>query len=510
MAVLPALTAVSLFATGCSAGSPSAARNAADAEPVAATAPQLAVAAAPAGAAAPSAVARPSGNASGGDLPKAVKSELKVASFDQRSGRAVLSGTATPTAPKGKAADKPSEKPADKPSGKAKGIAPQAPSGAAPTTPSSAEPSAAPKNGVAVGDVIASAPAPGAPHGVLAKVTQVLGTTDKGTEVNTTPATLDALLGASEAKGDVPVDPSTVKVEPLVPNVKVSWTKPGGVHVGPQGAKVPLGNLRLDVGASIPTPKGSPVTAEASASGFVQLAPEVEFAYSGKGIGSSGGPGTASLALSGNWSSQWELRGQAAATTADKPLRLPFAKLHADPVVQVGPVPVVINLDLTCYLQVDADGKIGVEVKQDMKGDFKVGGAYTWGKGWSGVSKADMTASPVRATATASGRVKATLGAEASVGLYGVAGVSANLAPYLRAEAEGSATAASDGSASATGKWAAYGGVDLTGALSAHLKIFGTPVFERSLPFDILHREWKLAGGEGSVSRPAGAAPKKR
>ncbi|MEU4210206.1 hypothetical protein AB0F13_09460 [Streptomyces sp. NPDC026206] len=489
-AVLPVLTAASLLAvTGCSGASPSAAGKGGDAEPVAATAaagvsPQLAVAAAPAGAPAPSAVAQP-GKGTG---PKAAKSSLKVASFDQRSGRAVISE-----------ATKASKKP--------KGVAPQpSKSPASSSSSSSSSPSSGEQTNVAVGDVIASAPAPGAPHGVLAKVTQVLGKTEQGTEVNTSPATLDALLGDSEAKGKVPVDPSAVTVDPLVQGVKVSWAKPGGVHVGPQGAKVPLGTLRLDVGASIPTPKDSPVQAEASARGFVQLAPEVDFSYDGKGFGSGRGPGTASLALSGDWASAWELKGQAAATTADKPLRVPLAKLHADPVIQVGPVPVVVNLDLTCYLQVDAEGKLSVDVKQDLKGDFKVGGAYTWGKGWTPVSKADMTASPVRATATASGKVKAALGAEASVGLYGAVGVSANLSPYLRAEGEGSATAATDGSASASGKWAAYGGVDLTGALQAQLKIFGTPLFEKRLPLDILHREWKLAGGEGAVSVP----PKKR
>ncbi|WP_435840773.1 hypothetical protein [Streptomyces cinnamoneus] len=483
-AVLPALTAASLLAvTGCSGASPSAAGKGGDAEPVAATAPantspQLAVAAAPAGGAAPSAVA----HSAKGAGPKAASSSLKVASFDRNSGRAVISG---PTAA--------SKKP--------KGVAPQ-PS-KAPSSGSTGTPAPAAQTNVAVGDVIASAPAPGAPQGVLAKVTEVLGKSEKGTEVKTAPATLDALLGESEAKGKVPVDPSTVAVDPLVQGVKVSWAKPGGVHVGPQGAKVPLGSLRLDVGAAIPTPAGSPVQAEASARGFVQIAPEVDFSYNGKSSGR--GPGTAGLSLSGDWSSAWELKGQASATTADKPLRLPLAKLHADPVIQVGPVPVVVNLDLTCYLQVDAEGKLSVDVKQEMTGDFKVGGAYTWGKGWSSDSRAAMNASPVRATATASGKVKAALGAEASVGLYGAVGVSANLSPYLRAEGEGTATASSDGKASATGKWAAYGGVDLTGALQAQLKIFGTPLFERRIPLDIFHKEWKLAGGEGTVN-----APKKR
>ncbi|MEU2511963.1 hypothetical protein [Streptomyces syringium] len=480
-ALLPALAAASLLVAGCSAASPSPAAAGGDAEPkggaspAAAPAPQLAVQAAPARAAgAPSAVARPSG---GGR--QAQKSSLKIASFDRKSGRAVISG----------ASDAPKK--------------PTAGHG----TPPKATP---PKSAVAVGDVIASAPAPGAPNGVLAKVTKVLGKTEQGTEVNTAPATLGALLGDAKADGKVPVDPAAMKVEPLLRGTKVSWAKTGDVRFGPQGGKVPLGSLRIDVGASVPTAKGAPVSAEASVAGFVQLAPEVDFSYNGGGFGSAGSPGTASLGLSGDWSSQWELKGQAAGSTKDgKPLRLPFAKLHAAPVIQVGPVPVVVNVDLTCYLQVDGDGRIGVDVKQSVKGDFRVGGDYTRGKGWSPVSKSDLKATPVVATATAAGQVKATLGAEAAVGLYGMAGVNAELAPYLRAEAEGSATGASDGTASATGRWAAFGGFDLSGALQAQLRIFGTPIFEKRIPLGSLHREWKLGGGQGSVSTaPRAKGPK--
>ncbi|MFF4408062.1 hypothetical protein [Streptomyces sp. NPDC001404] len=475
-AVLPALTAASLLVvTGCSGSSGTSAAGKTDrTEPVAAAGaadahPQLAVAAAPAGGGAPSAVATPQ---SGGK--PAAKSSLKVAEFDKSSGRAVISGK-----------EKDGGKDGDKDKGKGGTTKPAAP--------------------VAVGDVIASAPAPGAPQGVLAKVTEVVGTTKQGTEVKTAPATLGALLGGSTAKGQVPVDPSAVKVEPLAPKVKVSWAKTGGLHFGPEGAQLPLGSLRVDVSAALPTVTGKAGPAQgsvdASANGFVQLSPEVDFAYDGKGT-ATGTPGTASLSLSGDWASQWELKGQAAATTADgKPLRVPFAKLHADPVITVGVVPVVVNLDLTCYLQVDADGKVSVDVKQDVKGDFKVGGSYSRAKGWAPVAKANMSGTPVTATATAAGKVKAALGAEASVGLFGSVGVTGNVAPYLRAEVEGTASGSSDGTGSLVGKWAAYGGVDLSGALRAHLDIFGTPVFERSIPLGPLNREWKLGGGEGAVRR---------
>ncbi|MGK5729850.1 hypothetical protein [Streptomyces sp. URMC 124] len=479
---LPVITAASLLATGCSAASgPSGSDTGAGTEKAAAARPpaaepQLAVRAAPEGAGAPSAVARPSGSGK-----TAQKSSLKVASFDRSSGRAVISGAAKP--PKGLA---PGRTPT--PSGPAGSGAPEKP----------AKPQ---KNDqVAVGDVIASAPAPGAPDGVLAKVTKVLGTTDKGTEVTTAPATMGALLGDAKAGGSVPVDPSTVGVEPLVKGVKVSWAKTGDLHFGPKGAKLPLGNLRLDVGTSIATAKDAPASASASASGYVQLAPEVNFAYDGGGSGFGGAPASASVSLSGDWSSQWELKGQAAASTDGKPLRLPFAKLHASPVIQVGAVPVVVNLGLTCYLQVDADGHVNVDVKEDLKGGFRVGGTYTKGKGWTPVNTSDFSATSPQASVSAAGKVKAALGAEASVGLYGAVGVTADVAPYLRAEVEGRAAAAADGSASATGKWSAYGGLDLAGALQLQLKIFGTPIFQKPIPLGSLHKEWKLAGGEGTVS----------
>ncbi|MER5513139.1 hypothetical protein [Streptomyces sp. NPDC002763] len=366
------------------------------------------------------------------------------------------------------------------------------------STSSSAAPSASPSataatGQAAVGDVIASAPAPGAPDGLLAKVTKVIGETDEGTEVQTAPATLDALLGDDTAKGTVPVDPDAFDVDKLLPDVKVSWAKSGDVRVGPAGATVPLGSLRLDVSAEVPTAVGAPASASASVSGFVQVAPQVDFAYGGAGTGTA--PGSAYLGVSGDWDSGWAVKGRVAAGTAT-PLRIPFAKLHADPVLQVGPVPVVVNLDLTCYLQITGDGRITVDVEQSLKGDFKAGGTFGTAQGWTPVSSSDMTSTPVRTSVTTAGGVKTALGAEASVGLYGAVGVTADLAPYLRGEASGTVTAASaTPGADAHGAWNLYGGVDLSGTLRLQLSIFGTPVLQRSIPLGALHREWKLAGG---------------
>ena len=90
--------------------------------------------------------------------------------------------------------------------------------------------------------------------------------------------------------------------------------------------------------------------------------------------------------------------------------------------------------------------------------------------------------------------MKATLGAEASVGLYGAVGVTADLAPYLRGEVSASATPGS-----VVGAWKIYGGVDLAGWLQLQLSIFGTPIFEHRIPLGALHKEWTLAQGKGAL-----------
>jgi hypothetical protein len=370
---------------------------------------------------------------------------------------------------------------------------------------SGSAPGSAPAAGsrpVAVGDVIASAPAPGAPDGLLAKVTDIVGTTKdgSGTTVQTEPAELNSVLGESKADGTVPVDPSTMDIDPLVQGVKVSWAKTGDLTFGPQGAKLPLGSLRIDVGAAVETAAGAPASAAASVHGFVQLAPEVAFSYDGSGAGTGAAPGGAFLGLTGDWASKWSLKGRAAGTTDGKPVRVPFAELHADPVIQVGPVPIVVNLDLVCYFQVNADGRVTVDVEQDLKGDFRVGGNFTWAKGWTGVSESDMTGEPLKATITATGKVKAALGAEATIGLYGTVGVTADLAPYLRAEADATAEGSANGTGSAKGAWALYGGVDLTGTLNIQLSIFGTPIFQKKIPLGALQKEWLLTRGEAATT----------
>ncbi|NEC86430.1 hypothetical protein [Streptomyces sp. SID12501] len=495
-ALLASVTVAALLTTGCSASSSTEADSAGAAAaeiPAAANTPdQLAVVQAPLGNAAPTAVATQNAAEDGAG---ARKSSLKVASYDKKSGRAVITAKSV-TAP-ADGTKTPSASPAS-----------SAPSSA---SPSATETTAAPAAPVAVGDVIASAPAPGAPDGLLAEVTEVVGdAADGGTEVVTKSAELSSVLGESKAEGDVPVDPSAIEVDPLVEGVKVSWAKTGDLTFGPEGARLPLGSLRIDVGAAIATAEGAPASASASVQGFVQLAPEVAFSYDGSGSGTGSSPGGAFLGLTGDWASKWSLKGRAAGTTTTdgKPLRIPFAKLHSDPVIYAGPVPIVVNLDLVCYFQIDADGKVTVDVEQDLKGDFRVGGSFSWSKGWQSVSESEMTGTPLDVNVTATGDVKASLGAEASIGLYGTVGVSADLAPYLRVEADAAAGGSSNGTGSASGTWALYGGLDLSGALQIQLTIFGTPIFQTRIPLGELHKEWPLAKGEASATTaPATVKP---
>ncbi|MFF3943108.1 hypothetical protein [Streptomyces phaeofaciens] len=469
---MPALAASALLlAAGCSsppsqADTPAstATRPAGTGASPASADRSLAVAAAPAGTA--TATARP--GSSGGE---AHRTELSVSSYDRKTRRAVISS------------DDDTDGPGSSPSAGASSPAADSPSPSASETP----------HRTAVGDVIASAPAPGAPQGLLAKVTEVIGETERGTEVQTEPAHLNALLGDDTAKGSVPVDPADFAVDKLLPDVDVSWSRTGDVHVGPEGATVPLGSLRLDVRAELPTAGDAAASASASVEGFVQVAPQVDFRYGGAGADTA--PASAYLGVSGDWTSGWALKGRAGASAA--PVRIPFATLHADPVLQVGPVPVVVNLDLTCYVQISGDGKVTVDVEQNVKGDFTAGGTFGAAQGWTPVSSSDMTSTPVRTSVTTAGSVKAALGAQATVGLYGSVGVIADLAPYVRGEGTGTVTGTDD-VFEADGSWAVYGGVDLNGTLRLQLSVFGTPVLQRDIPLGALHREWKLAGGKTS------------
>ncbi|WP_406205995.1 hypothetical protein OH807_31945 [Kitasatospora sp. NBC_01560] len=399
---------------------------------------------------------------------------LQLTGYDAAAGTAVLSATA-PAGPVTTGSAAPS---------------------VAPTTPAATTPGAAPTPAEAVkpGQLLASPPTEAAPQGALVAVTAVKSVTGGAVTVATRPATLSELLGKAEADGQVPVDPKAIKVTPLVKDLKATVSHESGTTRADAS-----GTLEVDVKAPIPLPEG--LSADASAS--LQLHPALRFAYHGAGIGS---PRTASIGFDLGAHAQWKVTGDLARSTGAAPIRLPFAKLQASPVITVAGLPIVVNLGLTCYLEIGADGKVHVEAEQEITGTWAVHADYTGGRGWtSSTDAADTKVSPVHVRLSGKAAVRAALAAEVSVGLYDAVGVEATVAPYLRAQADGSlAVDVPGGTPQLQGSWALLGGVDLNGALSAHLKVFGTPIVEGKLPLPPFHREWPLLTGALPSATPKG------
>ncbi|MFI0914848.1 hypothetical protein [Streptomyces abikoensis] len=439
----------------------------------------------------PSAVAIPAG---GGV--KTRKSAVKVDSIDQNSGRAVISQTLARPTPSASGTPGPSATGAEK----------------QPTEKQSTEKQPTEGKPVAVGDIVASKPVPGAPQGLLAKVTKVERTTSKGTEVRTAPVDLSTVLGDTEVKSKLPVAPSGFKVDSLVPGVKVSWAERGNVHAGPEGLKLPFGSLRVDVDTSLDTEKdakgeGVESPTKASFKGFVQLAPEVDFNYYGRGSGD--GPSGTGLRLTGDWSSAFHFKGRTAPTTNGKPVRVPFVVLHANPTFYIGELPVTVNIDLTCYVLIDAAGRMSLDVQQDpVKGDFTLGSAFSLREGWQPEAKAGFTPGTLKASASAAADAKIRFGTEANLGLYGSVGVKGDVAaPYVRTEVKGVAGASTEGRAAADADWKLFAGVELEGWVMPYLKIGGVQALAVRLPMPQVRREVQLAHGKGAIRIPQPRTP---
>ncbi len=322
-------------------------------------------------------------------------------------------------------------------------------------------------------------------------VTGVRPGTGNTVNLTTRPATLAELLGGTEADGSVPVDPHGITVTPLVKDLKATVGADGnGVQADASGT------LEVDLKAPVPLPEG----ASLDASGSLQLHPAVHFAYHGAAAGS---PRTASIGFDLGAHAQWKVTGDVARNTGAAPVRVPFAKLQASPVLTVAGLPVVVNLGLTCYLEVSADGQVHLEAEQDAAGTWAVRADYTGGKGWTPVTNAETKVNPVHVRLNGKAGVRAALGAEISLGLYDTVGVETTVAPYLKAQVEGSLVADSSGNPpQAQGSWSLVGGVDLNGSLLAHLKVFGTPIIEGKLPLPPFHREWPLLGGSAALPSP--------
>ncbi len=401
--------------------------------------------------------------------PATAATDLRLTAYDPAAGTAVLSAGAAPSAN-------------------------AAPSAAPAPSASSPAPSSSPfTQAVQAGRLLASPPTEAAPQGALLAVTAVRPGAGNTLALTTRPATLPELLGAAEADGTVAVDPRTIKVVPLVKDVTATVGRDNGTTKAEAS-----GTLEVDAKAPIPLPGG--VTAEAS--GELSLHPAVRFAYHGAGPGT---PRTASIGFDLGARAHWKVTGDFNRATAT-PVRVPFAKLQASPVLTVAGLPVVVNLGLTCYLEVGADGQVHVEAEQEATGTWAVRADYTGGRGWTSSADApDTKVSPVHVRLNGKAAVRATLGTEVSVGLYDAVGVEATVAPYLQARADGSlAVDVPGGTPQLQGNWGLHGGIDLTGALLAHLKVFGTPLIEGRLPLPAFHREWPLLTGSLPAPAPKG------
>ncbi|MFJ8476186.1 hypothetical protein [Kitasatospora sp. NPDC094011] len=421
----------------------------------------------------------------GGAVAAATKS-LQLTGYDPGKGTAVLTAagpTGSPSAaPSGAPSASPSAAPTNSPSAAA--TASTTATATPPATASATTAAAA----VQPGQLIASPPTAAAPQGALVAVTGVNPGTGNTLNLTTRPATLAELLGRTEADGQAPIDVHGIQVTPLVKDLKAT------AGVDGNGVKADAsGTLELNVKAPVPLPEG----ASLDASGSLQLHPAVHFAYHGAAAGS---PRTASVGFDLGAQAHWKVTGDVARNTGAAPVRVPFAKLQASPVLNVAGLPVVVNLGLTCYLEVSADGQVHLETEQDATGTWAVRADYTGGKGWTPTTSADTKVSPVHVRLAGKASVRAALGVEASVGLYDTVGVEATVAPYLSARADGSLAVDLPGNGpEVKGSWALVGGVDLNGALTAHLKVFGTPLFEKSLPFPPFHKEWPLLTGTATL-----------
>jgi predicted small secreted protein len=371
---------------------------------------------------------------------------LKLASYNQQSGKVVLAAVTS--------------------------------TGATPSPSASAAATAA----VRPGQLIDSPPTTAAPRGALLAVTAVKPAADGKVEATTRPATISELLGEASTKIRAALDPHQIQITPQVKNLKTSYVpRPDGASGSASAV------LELDANDSIPLPGGG----SATLSGSIALDPSVEFSYHGAhGILSTDQAKVGfDLGAHADWHVTAGLRG---ATTG--PVRFPIANLTATPTVTVGAVPVVITLNLTVYAEISADGSVTVDAAQSVDGDWGIHADYAKGAGWTSATEPVSTkVSPVKAEFAGTADVRTGLVAEGSVALYDAVGVKATIEPYLRAAVHGTVGIDSGaGKPVVTGKAGLYAGLDVNGAVMARIAILGTPLLEKDLPFNVYQNEWPI------------------
>jgi hypothetical protein len=391
---------------------------------------------------------------------------------------------------------------------------------------------------VQTGDVIASPPSKAAPNGALFTVAKTTKTA-AGTKVTTAPATLSDALGATVVDRTFPAEDLTMTVKTLAAGVKpvagtpalsgsgtattTSSASPSAspsvsssptASASPGGAALPSlavggttilnptrtadGGLLLSLNIPLTgvagitgTSKGGPTLA-----GWVGLTPKLVFSYGQKSVDGAK-PFQAEIGVGGKYTYGWQVHAALAglADTGEKAISLPFATVHLSQTFWIGPVPVVLSVDLTYFYRLTASGDLSIDSEQTTTGEFAVGAAYDSRTGWGPLNRNSATtqgdAVPV---VTGKGDLRATVGADLSVFLYDSAGVTGRLAPYLRAAVDASA---------APIRWGVYTGFDVTATLTLQLKIFGITILKADLPIPPIHAEWKVAASNPEPAVPA-------
>ncbi|MFE0464067.1 hypothetical protein ACFW1A_32915 [Kitasatospora sp. NPDC058965] len=332
---------------------------------------------------------------------------------------------------------------------------------------------------VKVGQVIDSPPTPAAPKGALLVVTGAQSAAGGRQAVTTRPAAVTELLGTTNAAVHAAVAPSSVQVTPQVPGLTVSYVP----RIDGASGSASM-SLKLSADTDLDLPGGG----SAAFSGSVSLEPSIDFDYTGSAFDLQ----RAHVGFQSDAEADWHVAGTFKGHTGT--LKVPLASLKAAPVVWVGVVPVVVNVDLTLYADVSANGTVTVDTEQSYSDTWGVSADYTKDDGWdSGTDPGGPELSPLSGSVSGRGDIHTGLLTEGTVAIFDSLGVKADIEPYLRTVVSGSATFDGDGGlTSKKGSVQLYGGVDIGGALMARLRILNTTLFEKDLPFTVYHDEWPV------------------
>ncbi|GAA1939002.1 hypothetical protein [Kitasatospora viridis] len=333
--------------------------------------------------------------------------------------------------------------------------------------------------GVKVGQVIDNPPTPAAPKGALLVVTAAQPAADGKQTVSTRPAAVNELLGDTTASVHTALAPASVQVDSQVPGLQVGYVPRIDGASGSSSM-----SLKLSADTDLDLPDGT----SAAFSGSMSLEPSIDFDYTGTAFDLQ----HAHVGFQSDTEADWHVAGTFKAGTGT--IKVPLASLKAAPVIWVGVVPVVVNVDLTLYADVSANGTVTVDTEQSYSDNWGVHSDYTKEDGWSSDSdQGSPELSPPAGSISGRGDIHTGLLTEGTVAIFDDLGVKADIEPYLRTVVSGSATFDDDGGlVNKKGSVKLYGGIDIGGALMARLRILSTTFFEKDLPFTVYHDEWPV------------------